>query len=118
MLTLILLVILLWIVVTVVLAFSNLTPLAVVIPVLLYTGLSILALVLSRRIIVRAKRDGNWFEGVPVRVSAQLTAPPYHHPPIVWPALAAVVLSESLTGAKFGGMFLVLSGVVLISISN
>jgi uncharacterized membrane protein len=69
------------------------TPLAVVLPVLLYSGLSILALVLSRRLIIAAKREGGWFEGVPVRVSAQLTPPAYRHPPIIWPALAAVVLA-------------------------
>jgi len=38
--------------------------------------------------------------------------------PAVTVALAAVVLSESLTVAKVGGMLLVLAGVVLISISN
>ena len=60
---------------------------------LLYTLLSVLALVLSRRMILRAKREGNWFEGVPVRASAQITMPAYHHPPILWPALASVVLA-------------------------
>lgn len=80
---------------TAVLAFTDRAPLAVVLPVLLYTALSILDLVLSRRVITRAKRDGNWFEGVPVRVSAQLTPPTYRHPPIIWPALAVIVLAAA-----------------------
>ena len=79
--------------ITVALAFGGQAPLAAFVPVLLYTGLSILDLVLSRRVIIRAKRDGNWFDGVPVRVSAQITAPAYHHPPFIWPALAVIVLA-------------------------
>jgi uncharacterized membrane protein len=75
------------------LAFTDRAPLAVVLPVLLYAALSILDLVLSRQIITRAKREGGWFEGVPVRVSAQLTRPAYRHPPIIWPALAIIVLA-------------------------
>lgn len=78
---------------TVTLALSAQAALAAFIPVLLYTILSILALVLSRRTIIRAKREGDWFEGVPVRVSAQITEPAYHHPPVIWPALAAIVLA-------------------------
>ncbi|MEO6532929.1 MAG: DUF5808 domain-containing protein [Pseudolysinimonas sp.] len=80
---------------TVALGMFGQTALAIVLPVLLYSGLSILDLVLSRQLIVRAKREGNWFEGVPVRVSAQITAPAYHHPPVLWPALAAVVLAAA-----------------------
>jgi uncharacterized membrane protein len=81
--------------VTVALAGFGQTPLAAFVPVLLYAGLSILLLVLSRRVIVRAKREGNWFEGVPVRVSAQITPLAYHHPPIIWPALAVIVLAAA-----------------------
>ncbi len=77
----------------VVLALTGQTPLATVLPVLLYTLLSVVALVLSRRMILDAKRQGDWFDGVPVRVSAQITSPAPHHPPILWPALAAVVLA-------------------------
>jgi len=80
-------------VVALVLALVGQAALAVVVPVLLYAALGILALVLSRRMIIRAKRAGNWFEGVPVRVSAQLTPPAYRHAPILWPALAAIVLA-------------------------
>lgn len=79
--------------VTLVLALGGLAPLAAALPVLLYAALSIVALVLSRRMIIRAKRAGDWFEGVPVRVSAQLTPPAYRHPPIIWPALAVIVLA-------------------------
>ncbi|MES1169841.1 MAG: hypothetical protein ABUL47_04035, partial [Leifsonia sp.] len=63
-------------VITAALALTGQEPLAAVIPVLLYALLGIVVLVLSRRMIVRAKREGRWFEGVPVRVSAQLTPPP------------------------------------------
>jgi uncharacterized membrane protein len=80
-------------VLTVSLALADLTPLATILPVLLYTALSILVLVLSRRAILRAKREGRWFEGLPVRVTAQITVPEYHHPPIVWPVLAVIVLA-------------------------
>ncbi|MHB1234401.1 MAG: DUF1648 domain-containing protein [Microbacteriaceae bacterium] len=79
--------------VTATLAIGGQTPLATVVPVLLYAALSILVLVLSRRMILRAKREGNWFGGLPVRVSAQITSPAYHHPPIIWPALAVIVLA-------------------------
>ena len=88
--------VLVWVVtaaLTVALALGSQTPLAAFAPVLLFTVLSILVLVLSRRMIIRAKRNGNWFEGVPVRVSAQITEPAYHHPPIIWPALAVIVLA-------------------------
>ena len=82
-------------VLTAVLAVAGLAPLATVLPVLLYAALSMVVLVLSRRTIIRAKREGDWFEGVPVRVSAQITAPAYHHPPVIWPALAAIVLAAA-----------------------
>lgn len=88
--------VLVWVVtaaLTLVLAVVDQAPLAAALPVLLYAALSILALVLSRRLIIRAKRDGDWFEGIPVRVSAQITPTAYHHPPIVWPALAVIVLA-------------------------
>jgi uncharacterized membrane protein len=78
---------------TVALAAAGQAPLATFLPVLLYSLLSVLVLVLSRRMILRAKREGDWFEGIPVRVSAQITPPAYHHPPVIWPALAAIVLA-------------------------
>jgi len=78
---------------SVVLVLTGQPPLAIALPVLLYALLSVVALIVSRRMIVRAKREGNWFEGIPVRVSAQITSPAPQHPPIVWPALAAIVLA-------------------------
>ena len=87
---------LVWVVtaaVTAALALGGAAPLATVLPVLAYAALAILDLVLSRRAIIRANRDGRWFEGVAVRVSAQLTTPAYRHPPLIWPALAAIVLA-------------------------
>jgi len=80
-------------IVTAVLALTGQTPLATILPVLLYAVLTVVILVINRRTILRAKREGNWFDGVPVRVSAQLTSPAPQHPSIVWPALAAVVLA-------------------------
>jgi len=71
------------------------SALAIALPVLLYALLSLVVLVLSRRTIIRAKREGDWFAGVPVRMSAQLTPPAPHHAPIVWPALAIIVLAVS-----------------------
>lgn len=82
--------------VTAALALAGEEPLATFIPVLLYALLSIAVLMLCRRIIVRAKREGAWFEGVPVRVTAQLTPPPAYHAPILWPALAAIVLAVAI----------------------
>lgn len=79
--------------VTVVLATDSVTPLATVVPVLLYAVGSVLVLVLSRRMILRAKREGEWFTGLSVRVSAQISQPAHHHPPILWPALALAVLA-------------------------
>lgn len=79
--------------VAVVLALAGFEPLATILPVLAYALISIVVLVLSRRSILHAKREGGWFEGVPVRMTAQITSPAYHHPPIVWPALAVVVLA-------------------------
>lgn len=79
--------------VTVILAIVEQTPLAVLIPVLLYAALTIVVLVLARRLIARAKRDGQWFEGIPVRVSAQITQPERPHAPVIWPALAVIVLA-------------------------
>lgn len=67
--------------------------LTAVVPILAYAVLAVAALILSRRIILRAKKEGKWFEGVPVRVSAQITPVAYEHPPIVLPVLAAVVLA-------------------------
>lgn len=91
--------VLIWVVtavVTVTLALVDQAPLASALPILLYAGLSILALVLCRRLITRAKREGNWFEGIPGKVSAQITSPLPRHPPIIWPALAAIVLAAAI----------------------
>jgi uncharacterized membrane protein len=81
--------------VTVALAAIDQTALATLVPVLLYAVLTILVLVVSRRMILRAKREGDWFEGVPVRVSAQITPPASHRPPFVWSALAVIVLAAA-----------------------
>jgi len=78
---------------TVGLAAAAQSALAIALPVLLYAALSLVVLVLSRRTIIRAKRQGDWFAGVPVRMSAQLTPPAPHHAPVLWPALALIVLA-------------------------
>ncbi|MEO6115099.1 MAG: DUF5808 domain-containing protein [Pseudolysinimonas sp.] len=80
-------------IVTVVVTSFGATPLAASLPILLFVALGLGAMVLSRRIIVRAKREGDWFAGIPVRVSAEITPVAYHHPPLVLPLLAAVVLA-------------------------
>lgn len=74
---------------------SGLAAFAIIVPVLLNICLGLLALVLSRRLITSAKRDANWFAGVPVRVSAEITPVAYHHPPLIWSALAAIVLATA-----------------------
>lgn len=60
------------------------------VPVFLFLALSVAWLVLSRRTIIAAKRDQDWYEGVPVQQSAEVTAPTHHHPPLVW-AIVAVL---------------------------
>jgi uncharacterized membrane protein len=74
---------------------SGLAAFAVIVPVLLNICLGLLALVLSRRLITSAKREADWFAGVPVRVTAEITPVAYHHPPLIWSALAAVVLATA-----------------------
>jgi uncharacterized membrane protein len=72
---------------------GSLPVLAVILPVLLFIPLALVSFVIARRSIIRAKREGDWFTGLPVRVSAEVTAPVHHRPPIIWPILAVVVIA-------------------------
>ncbi len=74
----------------------SLPVLAVLLPVLLFIALSLVSFVVTRRAIIRAKRDGGWFAGVPVRVTGEVTSPVHHRPPLVWPILAVVVLAVAV----------------------
>ncbi|HKT56823.1 MAG TPA: DUF5808 domain-containing protein [Microbacterium sp.] len=50
--------------------------------------------VIARRMIVRAKRDGGWYEGVPVRVAGSVTAPAEPAPvPTGWGVASVVLLA-------------------------
>jgi uncharacterized membrane protein len=79
---------------TLVLAFT-LPIVAAALPVLLFVVLSGVSYVIARAPIARAKRDGDWFAGVPVRLVAEITAPRPHRPPLVWPAAALAVLAAA-----------------------
>ncbi|MDP9027317.1 MAG: DUF5808 domain-containing protein [Actinomycetota bacterium] len=84
-----------WVITAVVtLALAAALPLlAVLIPVLLFVALASTAFVITRRSIVRAKREGAWFDGVELRVRAEVTSPAHHRAPVVWPILSALVLA-------------------------
>jgi len=79
------------VVLAVVLAFT--APVAgAIAPMLVLIVLSVVVYVVSRRGIRQAKNAGDWYAGLPVRLSAEVTVPARHRPPIVWPVLAAVLL--------------------------
>jgi uncharacterized membrane protein len=70
------------------------TPVAgILAPVVLFLVLSVAWLVLSRRRIMAAKRDQDWYAGVPVQQSAEVTAPTRRHPPIVWTIVSALAFA-------------------------
>ncbi len=76
---------------TLVLGFT-LPIVAAAVPVLLFVVLSGVSYVIARAPIARAKRDGDWFAGVPVRLVAEITVSRPQRPPVVWPALAFAAL--------------------------
>ena len=76
---------------TLVLGFT-LPIVAAALPVLLFVVLSGVSYVIARAPIARAKRDGDWFAGVPVRLVAEITVSRPQRPPVVWPALAFAAL--------------------------
>ncbi|MGN6326630.1 DUF5808 domain-containing protein [Pseudolysinimonas sp.] len=79
------------VVVSIFLAFT--VPIAgAIAPMLVLIVLSLVVYVVTRRGIRQAKAAGDWYADVPVRLTAEVTAPAHHRPPIVWPVLAAVLL--------------------------
>ena len=66
---------------------------ASIVPFLVALVLGVIAYVVARGAIIRAKRDGRWYENVPVRLSAQITTKPVQsHPPFGWIIAAVAVL--------------------------
>lgn len=74
------------------------TPVAAIfVPVFSFLVLSVVWLVITRRGLIAAKRDGDWFAGVPVQQSAEVTAPAHHHPPLVWAVVGLVAVAVAFT---------------------
>lgn len=70
----------------------------IIVPVLLVSVLGMGSYVVSREAIARAKREGGWYEDVPVRLAANVTAARVSAPiPFGW-YLAATVLLAIATG--------------------
>jgi uncharacterized membrane protein len=66
---------------------------ASIVPILAVLVLGVLAYVFSRTAIVRAKDAGNWYQNVPVRLTADISADAARaHPPVAWIIGAVVVL--------------------------
>jgi len=66
---------------------------ASIVPVLAVLVLGALAYVISRTAIIRAKDDGNWYQGVSVRLTADVSADSAAaHPPFAWIIAAVVIL--------------------------
>jgi uncharacterized membrane protein len=73
--------------------FSPLPVAASIVPILVVLVLGVLAYLFSRAAIVRAKDDGNWYQNVPVRLTADITADSARaHPPVAWIIAAVVIL--------------------------
>jgi uncharacterized membrane protein len=66
---------------------------AAAVPQIVFIGVGVVFYLSARRGIIEAKRAGDWYADVPVRLSAEITAPSHHRPPVIWPALAAVLLA-------------------------
>lgn len=75
------------------LLFSSSPVAASIVPVLIALALGLLAYMLSRRAIIRAKRNGQWYENVSVRLRANITAESTPaRPPFGWTIAAVVIL--------------------------
>jgi uncharacterized membrane protein len=75
-----------------VLAFT--APVAgVILPTFVFLALSVAVYLVARRRIVAAKHEGDWYRGVAVQRSAEVTAPVHHHLSIVWPIVAIVAFA-------------------------
>jgi len=73
--------------------FASFPVAASIVPVLIAIAVGLLAYVLSRRRIIRAKQDGRWYENVSVRLRAEITADSAPaRPPFGWVMGAVVIL--------------------------
>ena len=73
--------------------FASFPVAASIVPVLIAITVGMLAYVLSRRMIIRAKQDGRWYENVSVRLRAEITAESAPaRPPFGWVMGAVVIL--------------------------
>lgn len=62
-------------------------------PVLVFIALGLIGYMVARTAIMRAKRDANWYDGVPVRLTADITTSKTFTPlPFGWYLAAVVVL--------------------------
>ncbi|WP_308465466.1 DUF1648 domain-containing protein [Rathayibacter soli] len=66
--------------------------LALAVPVLGLLVLCTVAYLVARSSILRAKRAGRWYEGVPVRLTADVTALASPRPPIGWAIVSVLLL--------------------------
>lgn len=73
--------------------FPSFPATASIVPLLLTLAIAMLGYTLSRRPILRAKEEGRWYEDVPVRIRAEITANSAPaRPPLVWLTVAVVIL--------------------------
>lgn len=70
----------------------------VIAPVLVFTALGMGSYVVARRSIMHAKREGGWFNDIPVRLTADVTVPKSLIPVPFWWYIAAVVPLVIATG--------------------
>lgn len=95
--------------VAVTLALAAAAPIAtVIVPVLLMIVISTVAYVLSRQRIQRAKRDGGWYDDVPVRVTARISASGRALVPLPWGwylgALLVLAAAVAIGASSYGGL--------------
>jgi uncharacterized membrane protein len=71
-------------------------PAAVLLVVFLFIVAQLVAYVIARRMIVRAKREGEWYSGVPVRLAATVSTTPERAPvPAGWAVASAVLIAAA-----------------------
>lgn len=69
-------------------------PSAVLLCVVLFVIAQLASYVVARRMILRAKREGGWYEGVPVRMAGSVTGPSEPAPvPVGWCVASGVLLA-------------------------
>lgn len=88
-------------------ALAMLSPVvATLVPVLLMVLLGVVAYALARTAIVREKRDGDWYRGVAVRLSAQVTVPTAGRVPVGWliACLVAIAITATIGVAWYSAL--------------